>query len=376
MPQRAVATAALRPGATPARRRMPDTALQPTEEAPMPDTPDTPAPTVSPHSPSRRSGLRRIALAGAALAAGPGRSTAQPAFPGRPITLVVPFAPAGIADLSARTVAEPLGRRLGQPVVVDNRPGAGGIVGAVAVARAPADGHTLLLMSNANAVSAALFRQLAYDPVRDFSPVGTLGRFDLALFAAAGGRFGTLREAIAFARAHPGELNIGCISVGSTQHLAAKLFETQAGLSALVVPYRGTPAVLTALRSGEVDLAVEILGPMLPQLAGGAVRALALAAEQRHPLLPELPTAQQAGLAGFVVASWNGIAAPAGTPAAVVERLNRTLREVLADPGVAQRLGVLGMRLAAGPPAELQALLASEIRRWGAVIKAAKIEPE
>jgi tripartite-type tricarboxylate transporter receptor subunit TctC len=306
--------------------------------------------------------------------AGPTR--AQGAFPQRPITLVVPFGPGGIADLTARAVGEAIGRQLGQPVVVDNKPSAGGIVAAQAVARAAPDGHTLLLMSNANAVSVGLFRQLGYDPVRDFAPVGTLGFFDLGLFTAANSRFTTLAELLAFARAQPGKLNIGSISVGSTQHLAAKLFETQAGIEALVVPYKGSPAVLTALRAGEIDLAFEILGPMLPQLKAGVVRALAVTGEHRHPALPEVPTVVQAGVAGYQVASWNALAAPAGTPAATVDTLNRAVREALGSAAVQQRLAPLGLRLSASTPAELKALLASEIRRWGAVIRAAKIEPE
>lgn len=340
------------------------------------------ATTTMPQDPPGRSfsctPTRRQALAVGAAALWPATLPAfgQAPFPQRPITLVVPFGPGGIADLTARAVGEAIGRQLGQPVVVDNKPSAGGIVAAQAVARAAPDGHTLLLMSNANAVSVGLFRQLGYDPVRDFSPISTLGFFDLGLFTAGNGRFATLADLLAYARAHPGKLNIGSIAVGSTQHLAAKLFETQAGIAALVVPYKGSPAVLTALRAGEVDLAVEILGPMLPQLKAGVVRALAVAGERRHPALPEVPTAAQAGVAGWQVASWNALAAPAGTPAATIDTLNRAVREALAAAAAQQRLAPLGVRLAASTPAELQALLASEIRRWGAVIRAAKIEPE
>jgi tripartite-type tricarboxylate transporter receptor subunit TctC len=164
--------------------------------------------------------------------------------------------------------------------------------------------------------------------------------------------------------------------VGSTQHLAAKLFEARAGIDALVVPYKGSPAVLTALRAGEIDLAVEIIGPMLPQLQAGTVRALAVTGAQRQPLLPDVPTMAQAGVAGVQVASWNALAAPAGTPPAVLAQLNQAVRDAVASPAVQQRLAPLGMRLGAGTPAELQALLGSEAQRWAAVIKAAKITPE
>jgi tripartite-type tricarboxylate transporter receptor subunit TctC len=261
-------------------------------------------------------------------------------------------------------------------VVVENRPSAGSIVASQAVATARADGHTLLLMSNANAVSVGLFRRLPYDPLRDFAPVSTLGFFDLGVFAPATSRFATLADALAWARANPGKLNVGTIAPGSTQHLAAKLFETEARIDALVVPYKGSPAVLTALRAGEIDLAFEVTGPMLPQVASGAVKALAVTSAQRNPALPEVPTVQQAGVPGYDVASWNAIAAPAGTPGEVVAVLNRAVREAVASPVVRDKLGRAGMRLSASAPAELQALLAGEIRRWGEVIRAAKIEPE
>jgi tripartite-type tricarboxylate transporter receptor subunit TctC len=325
--------------------------------------------------PTRRAALRTGwagALAWSLLPAG----RAQPRFPERPITLLVPFAPGGIADLTARAVAEHMARTLGVAVVVENRPSAGSIVASQAVATARPDGHTLLLMSNANAVSVGLFRRLPYDPLRDFAPVSTLGFFDLGIFAPAGSRFATLADALAWARANPGRLNVGTIAPGSTQHLAAKLFETEARIDALVVPYKGSPAVLTALRAGEVDLAFEVTGPMLPQVAAGAVKALAVTSTQRNPALAEVPTVQQAGVPGYDVASWNAIAAPAGTPAEVVALLNRAVREAVGSAAVRDKLGRAGMRLAASTPAELQALLAGEIRRWGEVIRAAKIEPE
>jgi len=325
--------------------------------------------------PDRRRALR-AGLAGLLAGAGVRATRAQPRFPERPITLLVPFAPGGIADLTARAVAEQLARTLAVAVVVENRPSAGSIVASQAVATARPDGHTLLLMSNANAVSVGLFRRLPYDPLRDFAPVSTLGYFDLGIFAPAPSRFATLADALAWARANPGRLNVGTIAPGSTQHLAAKLFETEARIDALVVPYKGSPAVLTALRAGEIDLAFEVTGPMLAQVAAGAVKALAVTAGQRNPALPEVPTVQQAGVPGYDVTSWNAIAVPAGTPAEVVATLNRAVREALAAPAVRDKLGRAGMRLAASTPAEMQALLAGEIRRWGEVIRAAKIEPE
>jgi tripartite-type tricarboxylate transporter receptor subunit TctC len=301
---------------------------------------------------------------------------AQRSFPERPISLIVPFAPGGIADLTARTLAEPMAQLLGQSVVVDNRPSVGGIVGSQAVASARPDGHTLLLMSNANAVSVGLFKRLPYDTLRDFSPVSLIGSFDLGIFVSAQSRFVNLQALIDFGRLNPGRLNVGTIAVGSTQHLAARLFETIAGIDLVVVPYRGTPAVVNALRSGEVDVAVEILGPVLPQLQAGALRGLAVASDERNPAAPELPTAKQAGLNGYRVASWNALAAPAGTDAGVIDQLNRVTRAVVATPSVQLPLGRLGMRLSASSPADVQALLTAEIQRWGQVIQRAGVQPE
>ena len=301
---------------------------------------------------------------------------AQGRFPDRPITLIVPFAPGGIADITARAVAEQMTRSLVQTVIVDNRPSAGSIVASQAVAQAAPDGHTLLLMSNSNALSVSLFRKLPYDTLKDFAPVSTLGFFDIGIFALASSRFANLGQAGAWARANPGKLNVGSIAVGSTQHLSAKLFETVAGIDTLVVPYKGSPAVLTALRAGEIELAFEIVGPMLPQVAAGAVKALAVSSSQRNPALPQVPTVQQEGVAGYDVASWNALAAPAGTPQEIIERLNGTAREAVASPAVQDKLGRLGMRLAAGTPADLQGLLAGEIKRWAEVIARSKIQPE
>jgi len=317
---------------------------------------------------------RALCAAGAAALCGP--LQAQTRFPDHAISLLVPFGPGGIADLTARAVAEVMAKSLGQPVVVENKPSAGSIVASAAVAAAKPDGHTLLLMSNGNAVSVGLFKKLPYDAVKAFAPVSTLGFFDIGVFAAVPSRFATLQEALTFAKANPGKLNVGTVAVGSTQHLAAKLFETVAGVDVLVVPYKGTPAVLTALRAGEIDLAFEVVGPMVPQVAAGVVKALAVSSDRRNPALPEVPTVQQAGVAGYNVASWNAIAAPAGTPADVIDKLNRAVREAVASPAVQEKMGKLGMRLQSSTPAEQQALLQSEIKRWGDVIRAAKIDPE
>ncbi len=302
-------------------------------------------------------------------------ATSTAAFPTRAITIVVPFGAGGVADITARTVGEAMSATLNQPVVVENRPSAGAVVGSAAVANARPDGHTLLLMSNANAVSAGLFNKLPYDPVKAFAPVGTLGYFDLALFVADGSPIRSVQDLVARAKAQPGQLTIGTIAVGSTQNLAAELFKSSAGIDALVVPYNGTPALQTALLAGQVDVGVEVLSPMLALLAPGpkGLRALAVTSERRYAGLPQVPTVQESGVANYRVASWNALAAPAGTPPPVIDTLNAAIRDAIARPEVQQRLQALGVRVQASSPAELGALLGAEIQRWSQVIGNARI---
>ena len=323
-----------------------------------------------------RRGLTTVLLAAlatlATLAAGP--AAAQAGYPNRPITLIVPFGPGGIADITARSVAQAMSVALKQAIVVDNRPSAGSIVGSAAVAKAAPDGYTLLLMSNGNAVSASLFKTLPYDMGRDFAPIATLGYFDLALFVNAGSRFKNVADLLAFARANPGKLTLGSITAGSTQNLATELFKTTTGIDAVIVPYKGTPAVVTALRAGEIDAGFEILGPMVGQVNARAIRALAVTSDQRFAALPEVPTMQQAGVANYSVASWNALAAPAGTPAEVIAGLNVVANAALASPAVQERLLAVGVRPQGSTPGQLRTLLANETKRWGEVMRKAKIE--
>ena len=299
---------------------------------------------------------------------------AAQAFPGKPVKIVVPFGAGGVADLTARIVAQKLSESLGQPVVVDNRPGAGGVVAGDMVAKSEPDGHTLLLMSNATAVSAGLFKSLPFDAVRDFTPVSTLGFFDIAIITPADAKFKTLGELLAFAKANPGKLNLGSINIGSTQNLVAELFKTSAGADMQIVPFNGTPAVITALRGGQIDAAVEILGPVLPQIRSNALRALSVTGTKRAAVLPDVPTAKESGLPTFVASSWNALAAPAKTPAAVIARLNKEIAAALDSPDVRKKLADLNVEARASSSEQAAELLASETRRWGEVITRAKIQ--
>lgn len=299
-------------------------------------------------------------------------ATAQ-TFPSKPVRIVVPFGAGGVADLTARIVAQKLSVSLGQPVVIENKPGAGGVVAGDSVAKAEPDGHTLLLMSNATAVSAGLFKSLPFDPVRDFAPVSTLGFFDIAVVTPANSKFKTLGDLLAFAKANPGKLNLGSINIGSTQNLAAELFKSSSGTDMQIIPFNGTPAVISALRGGQIDAAVEILGPVLPQINAKALRALAVTGEQRAAVLPDVPTAKESGLPTFVAASWNALAAPAKTPKEVIARLNKDIAAAINAQDVKKKLRDMNVEARSSSPEQATELLASEIKRWGDVIVHAHI---
>ncbi|MCA3239078.1 MAG: Bug family tripartite tricarboxylate transporter substrate binding protein [Curvibacter sp.] len=294
-------------------------------------------------------------------------------YPNKPLRIVVPFGAGGVADLTARTVAQKLSQNLGQPVVVENRPGAGGVGASETVAKSAPDGYTLLLMSNASAVSATLFKSLPYDTVKDFIPVSTLGFFDIAVVTATESRFKTLGEVLAYARANPGKLNVGSINIGSTQNLAAELFKANAGVDMQIVPFNGTPAVVNALRGGQIDVAVEIVSPIMGQIKGGALRALAVTDTERSAMLPEVPTTKEGGLPNYQASSWNALALPAGTPRDVVIRLHREIVAAVSDPEVNKKLRELNIEPRTQTPEQTAAWLQSEIKRWGDVIVKANV---
>ncbi len=294
-------------------------------------------------------------------------------FPAKPVRLVVPNAPGGAADLTARAVGQRLGETLGQPVVIDNKPGAGGVAAGEAVAKAAPDGHTLLLISSGTAVSASLFKSLPFDTVKDFTPVAPMATFDLVIVAPEGGRFKTLGELVAFARANPGKLNIGTPNIGTTQNLAAELFKSAAGIDVQIVPFNGTPAVINALRGGQIDAGLDILGPVLAQIRAGVLHPLAITGDKRSRVLPEVPTAREAGVVGLVAASWNGLAVPAKTPRDVVARLNREVVAALKDPVVRKKLEDLNLDPHPGTPEQAATMLNDDIRRWGSVIERARL---
>jgi tripartite-type tricarboxylate transporter receptor subunit TctC len=320
---------------------------------------------------TRRDALRLGGIAAAGVLAGPALGQT---LPDKPIRLIVPNAAGGVADLTARTVGAALSERLKQPVVIENRPGAGGIVAGQTLLQAPADGATLMVATNAHAISKSLFRSLPFDPIRDFAPVGLMGTFAIAVLVAPQSPIRTAGDLIAQLKRDPRSGNIGTISVGSTQNLAAELFKTSAGIEATTVPFSGTPALLTSLLRNDVTAAFEIVAPLMGQIRDGSLRAIAVTSAQRAANLPDVPTLQEAGIAGFDVTSWNAIVAPARTPAAVIERINAALNASLADPAVRSKLLEAGVEARGDAPAQLGQLMESEAEKWRGVIERAGIE--
>jgi tripartite-type tricarboxylate transporter receptor subunit TctC len=273
-------------------------------------------------------------------------------------------------------VAQPLSELLGQPVVVENRVGAGGTTAAEAVARAPKDGYTALMMSNAHAVSAAVYKTLRYDPIADFQMVSMVGTAGLVLVTTPSFPAKDLKEVIAQAKANPGKLNFGSPGVGTTQHFAAEYMKQLAGLNIQHVPYRSTPAALTGLIAGEVQLVVELVQTVQAQIQSGALRAIAVTSPQRFPAVPDIPTFAESGLPGYDVTSWYGLSFPAGTPGGIVERTNTAMRSLLATDAVRAQILRVGALVRSSTPDELKAHIAEEIIKWKAVREKANIEQQ
>jgi tripartite-type tricarboxylate transporter receptor subunit TctC len=294
-------------------------------------------------------------------------------FPTKPIRLVVPFGPGGVADITARTVAPEVSKGLGQQLVIENKPSAGGAVAGQDVARAAPDGYTLLLINNGTAVSKALFKSLPYEPERDFEMISTVGFFPLVIVTDPKSPFKSLQDFVNEAKKTPGKLNVGTIAIGSTQHLAAELFKSATGVNFQIIPYKATGEVVTAAKSGDAAVIFEFLAPMTSHIKSGNLRPLAVTVAKRFPTLPDVPTAIEGGIAGYDVASWNGLAAPAKTPRAVIERIHQEVVKAIANPDVQRRLADLGVEGRTSTPEELRKFFAAETQRWSKVVETAKI---
>jgi tripartite-type tricarboxylate transporter receptor subunit TctC len=323
--------------------------------------------------------MRRLMLA-AALALGTvlpaAAQPAAPPFPNRPLRWIVGFAPGGVGDTTARLVAPRLSEALGQPVVIENRPGAGGIAASETVARAAPDGHTLLLVTATSATAPHLFRSLPYHPIDDFTPVAQIAFFHHAIVTAANGPYRTLQELMQGARASGARVNLGSVSAGTALHLSLELFRSMSGIPAEVVTYRSTGELLNAAAVGDIHAAMEVAATTLGQVSGGRLRALAVTSPHRIAALPDVPTVAESGLPDYVVRTWNGMAGPARLPRPILDRLNGEIRRIMALPEIRERLLPLAVEPAADSPEELHRLMVEETALWGRVIAAAGIEKQ
>lgn len=321
-----------------------------------------------------------LATAGALLAG----ATAVPAlaaaadYPSKPIRLVVPYPPGGATDVIGRTLAQHLSSALGQQVVVDNRAGAAGNIGAELVAKAPADGYTLLMGAlTSHAINAALYKsRVSYDIEKSFAPVAIVGTVPLVFVVNPGVKASSLPQLIALAKSTPGTITFASAGNGSPQHLAGEMFKRMAGVDMLHVPYKGSGPAMTDLIGGQVLSMVETVPAAQSYVKGGKIRALAVTTSERVTALPDVPTTSEAGLKDFEVNSMFGIVAPAGTPAPVVERLNAELKKILAEPDVKASLLKQGAIATWTTPAQTQVRIKSELAKWTAVIREAGVKPE
>jgi tripartite-type tricarboxylate transporter receptor subunit TctC len=304
------------------------------------------------------------------------RSAAE-TYPNRPIHIVVPGSAGSVLDLIARRISEKISQSMGQPVVIDNKPGANGFIAAEAVARSKPDGYTLLhAYTSLLCVNPALFGKLPYDPIRDFAPVTLVARGSPILMVNPKLPVKTLAEFVAYAKARPGGLTYGSPAVGSTQHIAVKLLEQLTGIEMTHVPYKNQPQILSDLMGGQIDAAVDFATVSVPHIKAGNVRALAIVGSHRKPVLPETPTAAEAGVPGFEVTSWNGFMVPAGTSPEVVARLNKEIVAAMKDPGFIDWTGNLGGEAVPMTPAEFGTYIKDELGRWTKIIVTAKMQAE
>ena len=322
------------------------------------------------------SAISLAVLALCALAASPQQARAETSYPDKAVRIVLPFAAGGVADITARIVAEKLGDKLGQRFYVENQAGAGGIAAARTVISSAPDGYTLALLSNGTAVSVSLIKKLPFDPLRDFEPISSLGFFDFVFATGAGSEFKTLADFIAAAKAKPGALNVGTINIGSTQNLSAELFKTAAAIDFTIIPYRATPEIQVSLLQGDIALMIDSYSSMKGNLADNKFRALASSGPVRSESTPDVATARESGVADYDVVSWNALFAPAGTPAEIVNKLNGALWDILADAEVKKRMIELGIEAKASTPQEISARLTSDIDKWQKVIEKAGIQKQ
>ncbi|HET9822845.1 MAG TPA: tripartite tricarboxylate transporter substrate binding protein [Burkholderiaceae bacterium] len=313
--------------------------------------------------------FRRSMLAAVAALVLAGHATAQQDYPSRPIRVVVPFSPGGAVDGPMRAIAEQLGRRLKQQIIIENKPGAGATIGSESVAKAPADGYTLLLASQTNAISASLYPRLSFSPIDDFVGISLIAREPGVLVVHPSMPVKSVAELVALAKAKPGELNYASSGNGSGQHLFAAMFASMAGIKVTHVPYKGSGQATTDLLAGTVPMAIPGTQAMLKHIAAGKLRPLATTGVTRSKQLPDVPTLAESGLAGYSAYVWMGLLAPKGTPRPIVELLHRELKAVIALPEMQGFFNDAGMEVVGSSPAEMDAYFREERDRWARIVK-------
>ena len=320
---------------------------------------------------------RRLLQASPALLSAPSLVWAQDAYPSKPITLICPYAAGGNADQRSRQIGRFMASALGQPVLVDNKPGAGGNIGTEAVARAKPDGYIIGMGNFAPlAVNPTMFLRLNFDPAKDLVPICLIEKGPLVLMVPPTSPFRNVKDIIAAAKAAPGKLSFASGGLGGSHHLSGEMFKSLAGLSITHIPYKGGAPATTDLMSGQVDMMFEQMYTAAPSIRAGKLRALAITSKTRSPVFPDVPTMAEAGVPGFEVQNWQGLIAPAGTPAAVIRVLNEAVNNALKDPAIKEQMLGQGNELGGGPPDVFAALIKSEAERWGKLVKANNVKPE
>ena len=318
---------------------------------------------------TRRTGIKALAAA-ALLATGMGSALAQADFPSKPLTMIVPFSAGGTTDILARIVGQAMGTELGQSVIIENKPGAGGNIGGQQAARSPADGYTLFMGTvGTHAINAALYSKMPFDPIKDFAPLTRVANVPNLLVANPKQPFTNVKELIAYAKANPGQVNFGSSGSGSSIHLSGELFKSMTQLDMVHVPYKGSAPAVSDLLGNQIAIMFDNMPSAIQHVRSGKLRPLAVTTAKRSPELPDVPTVAEAGVPGYEATSWFGLWAPAKTPADVQAKLHTTLVKVLKDPAVIKKIADQGGEVVIDTPAQFDAFIKSEAAKWGKVVK-------